>query len=252
MKRPQMVLFDYGNTIIEETIHGFDKGNEALLAVAADNPRHITIQTFQAKLDEIIYEMSSKMGCTNRFYQPYEISWCSIYRYAAAYFGITFRQPFEVLEEIYWDAATSGRPAEHIEELLTFLQEQHIRTGVVSNIMLTGATLRRRIEKLLPAHHFSFILASSDYAFRKPEKALFELALQQAGLPAEEVWFCGDNPICDVEGAKRAGMQPIWYRKTFREKADLTMRLPPDQYLVVDDWSELITMIQQRGVDDDI
>ncbi len=252
MKRPQMVLFDYGNTIIEETILGFDKGNEVLLSLAVSNPEHITIEAFQRKLNEIIFGMSDKMGCQNRFYQPYEIRWQSVYRYACEYFGLTFGHSYEALEKIYWDAATSAKPAVHIQELLTFLHEQHIRTGVVSNLMMSTETLRTRIQRLLPEHHFEFIMASSDYVFRKPEKAFFELALKKAGLSAEVVWFCGDNPICDIEGAVRTGLQPVWYRKTFKETADLMMKLPPDQYLTVNDWSELIEIIRQRGADNDV
>ncbi len=246
MAYPAMVLFDYGNTIIEETICGFDQGNEVLLSLAAANPNHITLSAFQPKVEEIIFGMSANMGCPNRFYQPYEISWQSIYRYVFEYFGISFDQSYEELEEIYWNAATSGQPARHIQELLTFLQEQHIRTGVVSNIMLKEQTLCRRIERLLPDHHFEFIIASSAYAFRKPQTALFELALRKAGLPAEKVWFCGDNPICDIEGAAQAGLQPVWYRKTYKATADLAMKLPPDQYLAIDDWSELIEIIRRK------
>ena len=37
MNKPKLILFDYGNTIITETVHGFDKGNEALLKTAVKN-----------------------------------------------------------------------------------------------------------------------------------------------------------------------------------------------------------------------
>ena len=54
-------------------------------------------------------------------------------------------------------------------------------------------------------------MTSSDYLVRKPNPLLFEIALQKAGLCGEEVWYCGDNPKADIEGAAQVGIYPIWY-----------------------------------------
>ena len=129
------------------------------------------------------------------------------------------------MEWIYWNNATSAKPSENIERLLEYLYENDIRTGVVSNIMLSGNSLKRRINEILPNHHFAFVIASSDYIYRKPEKEIFEMALIKSGLKANETWFCGDNPICDTEGALNSNIQPVWYKKTFKEKSDLKMAL---------------------------
>ena len=243
MKKPEMVLFDYGNTIITETIHGFDKGNSALLKLAVKNPLNITIDILQAKADEVITNISKRMGCQNRFYQPYEISWTSINRYIYEYFGIEFDKSYEELEWIYWNNATSAKPSENIENLLEYLHENDIKTGIVSNIMLSGNSLKRRIQEILPKNHFEFVIASSEYIYRKPERDIFEMALIKSGFSANEVWFCGDNPICDIEGALNAGLQPVWYKKNFREKPDLKMNLNGG-YIEINDWLELKEIIK--------
>ena len=244
MNKPKMVLFDYGNTIITETIHGFDKGNEALLKLAVKNPLNITIKELQAKSDEVITGISKRMGCTNRFYQPYEISWTSINRYIYEYFNIEFDKSYEELEWIYWNNATSAKPSENIERLLEYLYENDIKTSVVSNIMLSGNSLKRRINEILPNHHFAFVIASSEYIYRKPEKEIFEMALIKSGLKANETWFCGDNPICDTEGALNSNIQPVWYKKTFKEKSDLKMALQGG-YIEINDWLELRDIIER-------
>jgi len=246
MNKPKMVLFDYGNTIITETIHGFDKGNEALLKIAVKNPHNIMINELQAKADEVIKGISKRMGCQNRFYQPYEISWTSINRYIYEYFNIEFDKSYDELEWIYWNNATSAKPSENIESLLEYLYENDIKTGVVSNIMLSGNSLKRRIQEVLPENHFAFVIASSNYIYRKPEKEIFEMALIKSGLKAGETWFCGDNPICDTEGALNAGLQPVWYKKTFKEKPDLKMTLQ-DGYIKINDWIELRDIIERCG-----
>ena len=70
------------------------------------------------------------------------------------------------------------------------------------------------------------------------------MALIKSGLKASEVWFCGDNPICDIEGALNAGLQPVWYKKNFREKPDLKMNLNGG-YIEINDWLELKEIIKE-------
>ena len=51
-----------------------------------------------------------------------------------------------------------------------------------------------------------FVITSSDYFIRKPNYILFHIALQKAGLHANEVWYCGDNPQADIEGSSQVGI----------------------------------------------
>ena len=43
----------------------------------------------------------------------------------------------------------------------------------------------------------------------KPERAFFELALENLGLPAETVAMVGDDPELDIRGAQAAGLRGI-------------------------------------------
>ena len=64
--------------------------------------------------------------------------------------------------------------------------------------------MKERFDRLLPNNHFEFIISSSDYMIRKPDKRLFEIALLKSGLTADKVWYCGDSIYCDVNGAHNA------------------------------------------------
>ncbi len=68
-----------------------------------------------------------------------------------------------------------------------------------------------RINRLLPENAFEFIITSSNFMFRKPNKRIFDLALEKAELRSEEVWYIGDQYECDVKGSLNAGLMPIWY-----------------------------------------
>lgn len=62
--------------------------------------------------------------------------------------------------------------------------------------------------------------------YEKPHPRAFELALGAAG--TDDVWFVGDNPVADVEGAERAGLRALLVRRdgapTLAEAADLISR----------------------------
>ena len=74
--------------------------------------------------------------------------------------------------------------------------------------------------------------------FRKPNRHIFELALEKADLKPEEVWYIGDNYTCDVKGARNAGIFPVWYIGAidlpYEEREDV---------LTVRSWAELRDLI---------
>lgn len=103
------------------------------------------------------------------------------------------------------------RLTEGIAAFLRFLKEKIIRTGVISNIGYYGKVVEEKINALLPENDFEFVIATSEYVFRKPNRRIFELALEKAELYPEEVWYVGDQYECDVMGAAGAGIFPVWY-----------------------------------------
>jgi putative hydrolase of the HAD superfamily len=54
--------------------------------------------------------------------------------------------------------------------------------------------------------HFEFVMSSHEVGCCKPERAIFEAALQRAGLPAEDVVFFDDLQK-NVDGAKAVGIR---------------------------------------------
>ncbi|HEX3044622.1 MAG TPA: HAD family hydrolase, partial [Bacillota bacterium] len=72
--------------------------------------------------------------------------------------------------------------------------------------------MENEFNQFIPSQQFEFIIASSEYVFRKPHKRIFELALQKANLKPCEVWYCGDNAVCDVDGAADCGIFAVWYK----------------------------------------
>lgn len=241
MNKPQMILFDYGQTLLYEPDFDTLRGYDALEEYTSNNPQHCSTEEIN-KHSQRIFEGLAKARAIG-----IEVSAVQNLRLVYESLGIELAIPYQEAEDIFWNATSHGQTMPHVEKMIEYINEQGLRSGVVSNISVSAETLKKRIDRLLPQNRFEFIIASSDYGIRKPDKALFELALCKAMLPAEDIWFCGDNVICDVEGSSAAGMYPVWYE-------DLTIPIAPwaqtfyepeCKHLHINSWQELIVELKK-------
>jgi putative hydrolase of the HAD superfamily len=61
--------------------------------------------------------------------------------------------------------------------------------------------------------YFERSLAARDAGMMKPDPRIFQILLESAGLVPEDVVHVGDDPDADVEGARAAGVRPIWLNR---------------------------------------
>ena len=59
---------------------------------------------------------------------------------------------------------------------------------------------------------FSGATVSGDFGFRKPDKRMYEYALEKLDLKPEEVVFIGNDMYRDIYGAKNAGMKTVFFK----------------------------------------
>ena len=241
LRMPGMILFDYGDTLLWEPEWNFLRGNEALLRYAVKNSRGLSAQEISRFADELFGTACRPVRAIDR-----EIHEWQFLRSLYGLLQIEFSIPVEEQERVYYSAAIRVEPMPHIEELLVFLEMENIRKGVVSNLMSSGAQLEERLANCLPECKFEFIIASSEYGVRKPDPLIFQLACAKVDLPPEEIWFCGDNPRCDVEGAHAAGMFPIWHENLTVASIwrDPSHPVPTCPHLYIHDWRELIEILR--------
>lgn len=233
MERPKMILFDYGQTLVSEAKFDGVRGTKAVLEYATENRYHRTAEEIQAVADRINGEIGRFDPAKRHLFQI-EIPNHMFTKYLYESQGVSLSISGTALDKVFWDAASPGTPTPGIAGFLAFLKEQGIRTGVVSNISYSGAALCDRIRTLLPENSFEFILATSEYMYRKPNRRIFDLALEKAGLAAGEAWYVGDQYECDIVGARGAGMMPLWYIGAI----DLPYTAKED-VLMVKDWEEV-------------
>ena len=116
--------------------------------------------------------------------------------------GSVERGPF--FEELY---AEFVRPAvwrlyPEVEEVLTTLSGRY-ELGVISNF---DGRFRTIADQLGISRFFRHVVISSEVGADKPDPLIFQHALKLAGVTAAEALHAGDDPVCDWQGAERAGL----------------------------------------------
>lgn len=241
MIKPKMIMFDYGQTLISEGVFNGEAGTKAVLKHATKNPYQISAKDLQ----EFAKTLNREIGRYDPDVRkaPYiEVHNHLFQNFLYEYYDIEIGLSTQELERVFWDNAAEKKLTKNIEKLLLYLKMQGIRTAVISNISFSGKALEQRINSMLPENEFEFILATSEYVFRKPHNRIFELALRKAKLSPGEVWYCGDNAYYDVEGAKKMGIFPVWYRGALQEH---NIVVPEEECLTISDWEELIDYMKE-------
>lgn len=68
----------------------------------------------------------------------------------------------------------------------------------------------RKIEKAGIGHYFDAVLISEKVGYNKPDRRIFEMALERLDVSADESVFVGDHPVNDIHGAQNAGIRAVW------------------------------------------
>jgi putative hydrolase of the HAD superfamily len=118
------------------------------------------------------------------------------------------------------------------------MRSRSLRLGIISN---TGGNNLARLRPALPRDFDpswfarELVVLSGEVGIEKPDPAIFEVAIDRAGVPASACLFCGEDPL-DVLVAQRLGMRSarilpssgdeIWKLTGWLAAAELLPRAP--------------------------
>ena len=123
--------------------------------------------------------------------------------------GVPAIRHAEALHDLYWNALYENmKLREGVSELLEALQKKQITTLCCTNML--AAVQMRKLCLLGIADRIDFLVTSEEAGRDKPERPIFELALQKAGCAPEEALMVGDNFRHDILGAYGAGIPGLW------------------------------------------
>lgn len=104
----------------------------------------------------------------------------------------------------------SRRPVRGARELLGALFGGHL-IGIVTNNFREEQESKLRHCGLADRVHF--MVTSEETGVPKPERAIFEAALERASTSGADAVMVGDNWSSDVLGARNAGIRAVWFNR---------------------------------------
>jgi putative hydrolase of the HAD superfamily len=98
-------------------------------------------------------------------------------------------------------------PIAGAREVIAALVARGIPTAILTNgwSPLQNLKIARAIDYTGP------ILVSDTLGILKPDAAAFGKLVDVLAVPAENIWFVGDNPKTDIAGAQGAGLRGVWF-----------------------------------------
>lgn len=108
-------------------------------------------------------------------------------------------------------------PFPMVDGMLAGLQEQGYKVGLLTN----GESIiqRGKVKLIGLEHSFDQILAGEEMGIQKPATQPFEKMARCLGCTTEQMVYVGDNPLNDMEAARRAGCIPIWVKTSGKDWA---------------------------------
>ena len=214
LRRPSAVLFDVGNTLLEERAFDLEAGIAAVVPNAGDAAR--LAAAFRAQVARY-HERHTELLLADWLRREVpELE----------------SEPLTEIENRIWRVVVTLIPRPHVESVLAQLANDGILMGAVSNAPFSARALSAELARHGLAAYLQFVLSSADVRARKPAPAIFQAASARLGIPADETWFLGDTITDDIAGAMAVHMQPILFA-ALGAPSRLSADIP-----VVRDWAE--------------
>jgi putative hydrolase of the HAD superfamily len=203
------VLFDIGDTLIDASqimIEALDKATDSLHLNGYITDKRKFKQAYR-EVDKSIHgshinHLFSDICIIKKTWQKLELQ----LSYAAyGIFLVAFRNHVRARISVN----------EEIVKLFKLLKDKGLKLGIVSD-----GTVTEQLETLVylgVIRYLDAIVVSEDFEVEKPNSCLFQAALDQLHLKAEETLMVGDDVMRDIAGAKSVGMRTALVTE-YREK----------------------------------
>jgi len=123
-------------------------------------------------------------------------------------FGVGEEKLTPIAEELsYWYDCERvvNTPLPRMKETIETLHGMGLRLGMISNIIST-TLVPKVLQEYGVAQYMECVVMSSGTGIRKPDPAIFRIAMEELGVTPEETGYVGDTISRDVIGSRRAGL----------------------------------------------
>jgi putative hydrolase of the HAD superfamily len=200
------IFFDAGNTLVYPRVEQLaeDLTRQGYPSTAEDF--FAAERAGKHKLDEWLWPQI-RLGEVPRTIDPYY--WGEYLRALVERVGVPETERLRVIRRIadgFRDITLWSHVLPETPPFLEKLHAQGYHLGVISNSI---GTMEQQLQRLDLARHFETIIDSAIVGVEKPHPGIFKIALERAGVSAQEALFVGDTNATDMGGAHLAGLRGV-------------------------------------------
>jgi len=202
----EAILFDLDDTLVQTTYFN-DQSLAAVAKVLED--RHIELALSEQEVRDLILKVKIQYGTAH---------W-KVFEELEKGLGIHDRKILTELTLAYDLAEDNNiRLFPGVTELLKFLIQKGIKTGIVTN----GDSYRQWKKLILTGIQdvFDVVIISEEVGIEKPDPSIYRRALYSLEVESNDAMFVGDKPDTDITGANRAGVISIRVRQGRNAKVE--------------------------------
>lgn len=240
-QKPEIILFDVGGTLFDDT-KCIPRDGLSALRKASLNPDVTDDDALEEMWNEYMCEIGSHKSESG---VSLDFPLSGVLKYVTMTAGLRFDISVYRQEEIFDRYNSQRKVMDGLPELLSKIHSLGIRTAVISNNAMSGEGLKLAIDRWLPDNKMEFVLTSADILLTKPDKSIFLCASNYADVKAENCWYCGDGRVPDVDGAKNAGMTPVLIDTKSENPIEMRSDGGSGEYLTVNNWNVLSDYLEK-------
>ena len=202
----EVVFLDAGETIL----HPHPSFPELFASVTERYGRPLEVEAIrevQERLAPHLVDLADETGVEDPSLSAEGswVFWSYLYRRLLAELGV---EDENLVKELYGAFSSSASYALFDDALpaMRMLQEAGYRLGLISNF---EEWLEEMLVELEVGHLFDVSIISGLEGIEKPDPRIYELALERAGVAADNAVHVGDSPAMDMEPAASVGIRGV-------------------------------------------
>jgi putative hydrolase of the HAD superfamily len=200
------IFFDAGNTLLYPRVDELAQELTAAEFPATVEDFYVAEREAKRKLDAWLWP---RLGTTELPAQADRMYWVEYLRALLERLKVPADRHAALTEQLaerFRDIRFWSRVFPDTEPVLQSLEASGYTLGVISNSV---GTIADQLGRAGLGRYFRFILDSAVVGVEKPNPAIFNMALDQAGVPAGDALFIGDTYAIDVGGAGQVGIRAV-------------------------------------------
>jgi putative hydrolase of the HAD superfamily len=206
--RVKAIFYDFDGTLHADHPPQLDVFARHAVELGMRIPDEALLQA--ARWEYYYFGPSEERRADQKDYPEEQSFWGNYVRRQLIALGASTSQAQELTPQLFEYMYQHYRPQDAVlpgvHECLKELKERGYILGIVSNRDAQDNEILNRFDL---QSYFSFWLWAEKDGAPKPDRRMFEQALQKAGVEPAQAMHVGDNYYTDVVGARSTGIQPV-------------------------------------------